>query len=70
MEKWGKEELTDRIIKACIKVHRELGPGFSENIYHNALLIELPLQQLPYESEKEVRILYLGKILEFIRSIF
>jgi GxxExxY protein len=61
MERRGKEELTERIIKACIKVHKELGPGFSENIYHNALLIELPLQQLPVQSEKEVKIFYLGK---------
>jgi GxxExxY protein len=33
MEKWGKEELTDKIINACISVHKELGPGFLENIY-------------------------------------
>ncbi|MHB8846419.1 MAG: GxxExxY protein [Nitrospirota bacterium] len=61
MEKWGKEELTDRIIKACIRVHAELGPGYSENIYHTALKIELPLQELSFESEKEVRIYYSGK---------
>ena len=61
MEKWGKEELTDRIIKACIKVHTELGPGYLENIYHNALVIELPLHELSFESEKEVRVYYLGK---------
>jgi hypothetical protein len=28
MEKWGKEELTDKIIQACIIVHKALGPGF------------------------------------------
>ncbi len=28
MEKWGTEELTDKIINACINVHKELGPGF------------------------------------------
>lgn len=28
MEKWRKEELTDKIINACINVHKELGPGF------------------------------------------
>ena len=37
MEKWGEKELTDRIISACINVHRELGPGFLESIYHNQL---------------------------------
>ena len=60
MGKWGKEELTDKIINACINVHKELGPGFLENIYHNALLIELKKTNLVIESEKEVRIIYCG----------
>ena len=34
MKKWGKEDLTDKIINACINVHKELGPGFLESIYH------------------------------------
>ena len=29
-----KEELTERIIKCCLNVHKTLGPGFLENIYH------------------------------------
>jgi GxxExxY protein len=61
MEKWGKEELTDKIINACINVHKELGPGFLENIYHNALLVELKKTNLAIESEKEVRVTYCGK---------
>jgi GxxExxY protein len=58
MEKWGKEELTDKIISACINVHKELGPGFLERIYHNALKIELERQKLAFESEKEVTVKY------------
>ncbi len=57
-EKWGHEELTDRIINACINVHKELGPGFLESIYHNALKIELERQGLAFESEKEVKVTY------------
>lgn len=57
MEKKG---LTDKIIKACIAVHKELGPGFLESIYHNALKIELQRQHLNFESEKEVRVEYCG----------
>ena len=60
MEKWRKEELSEKIINACINVHRELGTGFLENIYHNALKIELDKQNLSYESEKEVIIKYHG----------
>lgn len=60
MEKWGKEELTDKIINACINVHKELGPGFLENIYHKALLVELKSINLVFESEKEVMVIYCG----------
>ena len=57
--KWRKEELTDRIINACINVHMELGPGFIESIYHNALKLEFKRQNLDFESEKEVKVRYL-----------
>jgi GxxExxY protein len=60
MEKWGQEDLTDKIISACIEVHKELGPGFLENIYQNALKIELEKRQLAIESEREVKVGYCG----------
>jgi GxxExxY protein len=60
VEKWRKEELTEKIINACINVHKELGPGFLESIYHNALKIELEKLNLAFESEKEVKVKYLG----------
>ena len=36
-----QEELTGKIIGAAIEVHRQLGPGFIESIYENALVYEL-----------------------------
>jgi PD-(D/E)XK nuclease superfamily len=36
--------LSDRIIGACIEVHRTLGPGFQQIIYQRALELELPPQ--------------------------
>jgi len=41
------------IIGLCMEVHRELGPGFSEVIYKDALEIELKEQKIPYTREKE-----------------
>jgi len=57
-EKWRWEELTEKIINACITVHKTLGPGFLESIYHNALKIELARQKLCFESEKEIKVFY------------
>ena len=47
-------------IGAAIEVHRELGPGFLENIYEEALKIELSEYNLNYDSQKEIKIKYLG----------
>ena len=62
MEKWKREELTEKIINACINVHKELGPGFLENIYHNALKFELERLKLAFESEKEIEVKYLDMV--------
>jgi len=53
MEKERRDPLTERIIACCYKVHNELGPGFPERIYHNALKIVIKEDGLTYESEKE-----------------
>ena len=54
------EPLSHRIIEAAINVHRELGPGFIESIYHRAMEVALQEGGLFYETEKEVRICYAG----------
>ncbi|TWT96641.1 hypothetical protein Pla108_24150 [Botrimarina colliarenosi] len=57
----GDAEITEQIIRAVIKVHRTLGPGFLESIYHNSLLIELENQRLLVESEKQIVVIYEGR---------
>jgi GxxExxY protein len=54
------EPLSGRIIEAAIAVHRELGPGYVESIYHKSLRIALDKRAIPYESQREVRIRYEG----------
>jgi GxxExxY protein len=49
-----------KIIGACMKVHRELGNGFLEAVYHEALAIEFDKRDIPYESEKVFNIIYSG----------
>lgn len=50
------ENLSKKIIGAAIEVHRELGPGFLENIYEEALKVDLNEHGLHFESQKEIEI--------------
>jgi len=52
------------IIGACMAVHRELGCGFLEAIYQEALEEEFKLRNIPYIREKQLEIIYKGKLLD------
>lgn len=54
------QSLTEAIIGAAIEVHRELGPGFLESIYENALAIELRARKIPFQRQLMVPVLYRG----------
>ena len=51
-------ELTEKIIGAAIKVHTVLGPGFDEEIYSNALLVEFENQGLAVENNWQIKVYY------------
>lgn len=51
-------ELTEKIIGAAIKVHTVLGPGFDEEIYGNALMVEFDKQGLSTENNWQVKVYY------------
>ena len=44
-----------------MEVHKKLGPGYPEYIYHRALIIELRLQNIAFEDEYDIRIYYKGE---------
>jgi len=48
------------IIGAAMEVYNQLGPGFLEIIYHDAMKIELSEQNIPFESEKPLTVCYRG----------
>jgi GxxExxY protein len=58
----GKElrdsEITDAIIAAAIAVHRELGPGFLESIYEQALAVEFALRGIAFIRQHPVPLFY------------
>jgi GxxExxY protein len=61
------EPLSGRIIEAAICVHKELGPGFLESVYHRAMEIALRHREIPYASEKTIRILFEGEFADYHR---
>jgi len=48
----SNDPLTERIIACCFNVHKELGPGFNERIYQNALKILFEKESLGYNNEE------------------
>ena len=51
-------QISSQIIKAAIAVHKELGPGLLESIYHTCMLIELKAMGINVQSEVPLPIFY------------
>jgi len=54
------EELIRRVIGAAINVHRELGPGYVESVYKNAMVVELGVQGIRCEQQQSIPVFYRG----------
>ena len=60
-----KKDLTSKIIKALYEVHNELGPGFLEQVYQNALRIVFRQFELKCESEKKVEVTFRDQLIGY-----
>ena len=58
------KDLTDRILQAAYTVHNELGCGFLEKVYQEALAIQMTEMNIPFEREKHLNVFYHGKCLQ------
>ncbi len=61
---WTKEKITELTYKvngACINVHKHLGPGLLESVYHKCLKIEFDYLGIKYFSELPLQVIYRGQ---------
>ena len=54
---------TYKIVGACMEVHQQLGCGYLEAVYQEALAYEFIEMNIPFEQEKVLNITYKNKIL-------
>jgi GxxExxY protein len=55
------EELTKKILKACFEVSNELGSGFLESVYQNALVIALKQKGLTVQAQAPLSVNFRGE---------
>ncbi|MEZ5385707.1 MAG: GxxExxY protein [Prosthecobacter sp.] len=56
------DELTHAVIGMAMGIHRELGAGFLESVYHRSLEIELGEAGVSFESNVPLNVFYKGKL--------
>src|ERR1039457_2737913 len=56
------KDITDKIIKSFYKVYNELGFGFLEKVYQNAMYLELVALGFVCEKQKQIKVFYNGQI--------
>ncbi len=64
MSKLLYEDLTYKIIGAAQEVYNELGPGYLEQVYEDALCYELDLRNLSYQRQIELDVHYKNTVFE------
>ncbi len=56
------KDLTDAILKVFFDVYNELGYGFLEKVYQNAMMIELKFRGFNVVAQKPIKVYYKGNI--------
>nr|WP_311150883.1 GxxExxY protein [uncultured Prevotella sp.] len=62
------DQLITEIIECVKRIRRQLGPGFLEKVYKNAMVVELRKLKLNFETEKLIQVLYDGIVVGEYRT--
>ena len=62
------DQLITEVIECAKRIRRQLGPGFLEKVYKNAMVVELRKLKLNFETEKLFQVLYDGIIVGEYRT--
>lgn len=54
-------DVSYKIVGCAIEVHKNLGPGLLESVYHSCLIEELKNNDLQVQSQTQVPVIYKGK---------
>ena len=60
-ENLERDSRTYAIIGAAMEVHNQLGCGFLEAVYQEAMSIELAAREIPFRPQVELPVFYKGK---------
>lgn len=58
------DELTYQIIGSAIEVHKIMGRGLLESVYHKCLMVELNRRKINFQTELQIPVNYKGKTLD------
>ncbi len=65
------KDITDKVIQAFYKVYNELGFGFLEKVYENAMYLELLKMGMRVEKQKHIKVYYEGReVGEYFADLF
>ena len=53
-----ENEISDRILDCCFKIHKNLGPGLFESVYEEILAYEMSVRHLNFERQKAILLKY------------
>ncbi|MBI5222128.1 MAG: GxxExxY protein [Candidatus Magasanikbacteria bacterium] len=64
---YRESDLTKKIIGIAMAVHREIGPGYQESVYHQAMIVALEEECLNFDTEKEIDIYFRDRMVGSFR---